>query len=86
VPSRSRAAALAVLALTAAGCDSSSPKRVVPLPATGPSNVIRVALADLLWPLEPERARTRDEIVLARMLFWPLHALARDRRDLAPPL
>jgi hypothetical protein len=69
VPSRSRAAALAVLALAAAGCDSSSPKRAVPLPATGPSNVIRVALADLLWPLEPERARTRDEIVLARMLF-----------------
>lgn len=30
---------------------------------------MRVALADLLWPLEPERARTRDEIVLARMLF-----------------
>lgn len=28
-----------------------------------------MALADLLWPLEPERARTRDEIVLARMLF-----------------
>jgi hypothetical protein len=31
--------------------------------------VIRVGLADLLWPLEPERAKTRDEIVLARMLF-----------------
>jgi hypothetical protein len=64
------AAALAVLALAAAGCDSSSsPKRVDPLPATGPPGVVRVALADLLWPLEPERARTRDEIVLARMLF-----------------
>ena len=69
MPSRSRAAALAVLALTAAGCDSSSPKRTVPLPATGPRNVARVALADVLWPLEPERARTRDEIVVARMLF-----------------
>jgi hypothetical protein len=65
----SRVAALAALALAAAGCDSSSPKRVVPLPATGPPNVVRVALADVLWPLEPERARTRDEIVLARMLF-----------------
>jgi len=31
--------------------------------------VIRVGLADLLWPLDPERATTRDEIVLARMLF-----------------
>ena len=58
-----------MLALAAAGCDSSSPKRVAPLPATGPPGVVRVALADLLWPLEPERARTRDEIVLARMLF-----------------
>jgi hypothetical protein len=64
-----RVAALAVLALAAAGCDSSSPKPAVPLPATGPANVVRVALADVLWPLEPERARTRDEIVLARMLF-----------------
>lgn len=58
-----------MLALAAAGCDSSSPKRVSPLPATGPAGVVRVALAELLWPLEPERAHTRDEIVLARMLF-----------------
>jgi len=64
-----RAAALAALALAAAGCNSSSPKRAVPLPASGPPSVVRVALADVLWPLEPERARTRDEIVLARMLF-----------------
>jgi hypothetical protein len=64
-----RVAALAVLALAAAGCNSSSPKRVVPLPAGGPPNVVRVALADVLWPLEPERARTRDETVVARMLF-----------------
>jgi hypothetical protein len=28
-----------------------------------------VGLADLLWPLEPQRARTRDQIVVARMLF-----------------
>ena len=58
-----------MLALAAAGCNSSSPKHAVPLPTRGPANVIRVALADVLWPLEPERARTRDEIVLARMLF-----------------
>ena len=43
----------------------------MPLPASGPPKVVRVALADVLWPLEPERARTRDEIVLARMLFSP---------------
>ena len=58
-----------MLALAAAGCNSSSPKHAVPLPTRGPANVIRVALADVLWPLEPERARTRDEFVLARMLF-----------------
>ena len=58
-----------MLALAAAGCNSSSPKRAVPLPTSGPKNVVRVALADVLWPLEPERARTRDETVLARMLF-----------------
>ena len=65
-----RAAALAVLALAAAGCSSSSaPKQAAPLPVSGPPGVVRVALADLLWPLEPERARTRDELVVARMLF-----------------
>jgi hypothetical protein len=65
-----RAAALAVLALAAAGCSSSSaPQRAAPLPVSGPPNVIRIALADLLWPLEPERAKTRDQIVVARMLF-----------------
>ena len=64
-----RAAALVVLAALAAGCGSSSHKPVRALPAGGPPNVIRVGLADVLWPLEPERAKTRDEIVLARMLF-----------------
>jgi hypothetical protein len=42
---------------------------VAALPATGPPNVVRVGLADLLWPLEPDRAKTRDQIVVARMLF-----------------
>jgi hypothetical protein len=64
-----RAAALVVLAAAAAGCGSSTHQRVRALPASGPPNVIRVALADLLWPLEPERAETRDQITLARMLF-----------------
>ena len=59
-----------MLALAAAGCSSSSePKRAAPLPVSGPPKLIRVALADLLWPLEPERAKTRDELVVARMLF-----------------
>jgi hypothetical protein len=58
-----------VLALAVAGCDSSAPKRQVALPVAGPPGVIRVALADPLWPLEPDRARTRDQIVVARMLF-----------------
>jgi hypothetical protein len=65
-----RAAALAALALAAAGCSSSSaPDHVAALPVSGPPNVVRIALADLLWPLEPEGAKTRDEIVVARMLF-----------------
>jgi len=65
-----RAAALAVLALTAADCSSSSaPKHAAALPVSGPARVIRVALAELLWPLDPGRAQTRDQIVLARMLF-----------------
>jgi hypothetical protein len=64
-----RAAALATVALAAAGCSSSAPKQHTALPVSGPTQVIRIALADLLWPLEPGRARTRDEIVLARMLF-----------------
>jgi hypothetical protein len=37
--------------------------------ATGPPGVVRIALANLLWPLDPARARTRDEIVVARALF-----------------
>ena len=59
-----------MLALAAAGCSSSSaPQHAAPLPVGGPPKLIRVALADLLWPLEPERAKTRDQIVVARMLF-----------------
>ena len=66
-----RVAALAALALAAAGCSSSSaPEQVASLrAATGPPNVVRIGLADLLWPLEPERAKTRDQLVVARLLF-----------------
>jgi len=35
----------------------------------GPPGVVRIALADVLWPLDPSRARGRDEITLARALF-----------------
>jgi hypothetical protein len=31
--------------------------------------VVRIALANLLWPLDPARARTRDEITVARAVF-----------------
>ena len=31
--------------------------------------MVRIALANLLWPLDPASARTRDEIVVARALF-----------------
>jgi hypothetical protein len=64
-----RAAALAVLALIAEGCGSSS-KTITPEPAaTGPPGVVRIALAHILWPLDPAHARTRDEIVVSRALF-----------------
>ena len=64
-----RAAALAVLALAAAGCSSASAPKTKALPVGGPPHVLRIALADLLWPLDPGRAQTRDQIVVARMLF-----------------
>jgi hypothetical protein len=81
-----RAAALLVLALAAAGCDASSPKPRAALPATGPPKLVRVALADLLWPLDPARARTRDEIVVARMLFSTPLRTDPDSGELRPGL
>jgi hypothetical protein len=64
-----RAAALGVLALLAAGCGSQASQRAARLPVRGPAGVVRIALADLLWPLDPARARGRDELALARTLF-----------------
>jgi hypothetical protein len=64
-----RAAALAALALLAAGCGSSSRTVSSAPPASGPAGVVRIALAHPLWPLDPAHARTRDEIVVARALF-----------------
>ena len=64
-----RAAGFAALALIATACGSSQRAHGVSAPATGPAGVARIALAHVLWPLDPARARTRDEIVLARALF-----------------
>lgn len=60
---------MAALALVAAGCGSSERTHTVRAAATGPPGIVRIALAHLLWPLDPGRARTRDEIVVARALF-----------------
>ena len=75
---RGRAAALAALALLAAGCGSNSSTSTRRLPATGPSGVMRIGLAHILWPLDPARATNRDEIAIARTLFaTPLRTDAR---------
>src|SRR4029453_2377559 len=49
------AALLAALAL--AGCGSSAEQRHVAIPAAGPPGVVRVALTDFRWPLDPALAR-----------------------------
>jgi hypothetical protein len=64
-----RAAALALLALVVAGCDSSEPQRHEALPARGPAGVVRIGLARVLWPLDPTHVEGRDEVTLARALF-----------------
>jgi hypothetical protein len=64
-----RAAALAALALLATACGSMRQTAAPVLPASGPPGVVRIGLSHLLWPLDPARARTRDEIVVARALF-----------------
>jgi len=83
---RSRVAALLLLALLVSGCDSGAQTHAQPLPARGPSGVVRIGLATILWPLNPARARTRDEITLARALFsTPLQTDPRTG-DLRPGL
>jgi hypothetical protein len=37
--------------------------------AQGPPNVVRVALTDFRWPVDPALARTRDDTTLARTLY-----------------
>jgi len=53
----------------AAGCGSEQTARVRPFQASGPANVVRVALADFRWPLDPALAEGRDETTLARTLY-----------------
>jgi len=57
------------MALLVSGCDSGGETHSQPLPARGPTGVVRIGLATILWPLDPARARSRDEITLARALF-----------------
>ena len=96
-----RAAALALLALLVAGCQSSAPQRHEPLPADGPAGVVRVGLAARPLAARPDtRARTRRADAGARALrdaaadrpgqrgasARALLRLERERRDLAPSL
>ena len=37
--------------------------------ASGPPNVVRVALTDFRWPVDPALARTRDDTTLVRALY-----------------
>jgi len=61
--------ALATLGLLAAGCGSHRSEKGTRLSPSGPPGVARIALAHLLWPLDPARAQGRDEIAVARALF-----------------
>jgi hypothetical protein len=37
--------------------------------ASGPANIVRVALTDFRWPVDPALARTRDDATLVRTLY-----------------
>jgi hypothetical protein len=61
-------------AVLAPACGSTVKTSAPRLPAEGPPGVVRIALARVLWPLDPAHARGRDELTLARALFaTPLH-------------
>ena len=51
-----------------AGCASDGAKTVTSS-AGGPPNVVRVALTDFRWPVDPALARTRDDTTLVRTLY-----------------
>src|SRR2546427_1253506 len=59
----------AAVAVVAAGCGSDRARRAEPPEATGPANVVRVALTNFHWPLDPALAAGRDETTLARALY-----------------
>ncbi|MDX6512409.1 MAG: hypothetical protein QOE36_1913, partial [Gaiellaceae bacterium] len=61
--------ALVALPLVLAACGSSARAPVPPLAKPGPPGVLRVALADVPWPLDPALAAGRDETTLARTLY-----------------
>jgi hypothetical protein len=69
--SRSTPATIAaVLALLGAGCHEDRGVARVELPArAGPPGLVRVALADLSWPLDPARVEGRDAVTVARAVF-----------------
>jgi hypothetical protein len=58
-----------VAAAVAAGCDSETAAPGRSLTITGPPGVVRVALTNFRWPLDPALAEGRDELTLARTLY-----------------
>lgn len=56
-----------LLVLLATACGSGAPP--VTFAPSGPAGVVRVALANLHWPLDPAYASGRDELVVARAVF-----------------
>jgi hypothetical protein len=57
-----------LLAALVAGCDSEA-QAPRALSASGPAGVVRIALSDFRWPLDPALAKGRDETTLARVLY-----------------
>jgi hypothetical protein len=51
------------------GCGSKQTAQAVEPVATGPPNVVRVALTSFRWPLDPALAEGRDETTFARTLY-----------------
>jgi hypothetical protein len=55
--------------LALAGCGADDGARTPRSEASGPPGVVRIALTDFRWPLDPALARGRDETTLARALY-----------------
>jgi hypothetical protein len=59
-----------VLLLAGAAChEERRAERATPPVRVGPPGLVRVALADLPWPLDPALTEGRDEITVARALY-----------------